>query len=126
MALAQRLDTSLNDPRAFTRPTSGARSARTALPRMQTTRLAVKVRRPAVDGHEGDTVSYDDHGLVVTPAAPRLDAGSHVWLELLVDSRPMRVLAETIGENELGTHFRFKHFWPQDRSRYDAAMAYPT
>ncbi len=55
-----------------------------------------------------------EQGVVIAPA---LDAEpmSHLWLELDLPVRTIRVLAQVIGHNGRGTHLRVRHCWPKDQ-----------
>lgn len=86
------------------RPISGQVSARIVRPQRPTVDAAVAERR--------------DNTLVLAPAVDA-EAMSHVWLDLDLDLRTVRVLAQVVGHNGAGTHLRIRHAWPKDQELLD-------
>ena len=56
-----------------------------------------------------------------TPA--RTAVGRHVWLEVILPTGAIKVLARVIGRSMTSTTYNIKHMWPTDRKRYKAFLA---
>lgn len=56
-----------------------------------------------------------------TPA--RIAVGRHVWLEVILPTGAIKVLARVTGRSMASTTYNIKHMWPTDRKRYEAFLA---
>lgn len=79
--------------------------------------LKATAMRPSRPDHGAMAVTLDEQVVLVSPAIPGAEPGSHLWLQLEPKDGAMRVLAQVLGDNQEGTHLRLKHVWPKDRAR---------